>query len=44
MAALAKETGVPVPYGLAGLDQKPVRHTDVVDAAAMSEAVLEALK
>ena len=44
VAALAKETGVPVPYGLAGLDQKPVRHTDVVDAAAMSEAVLEALK
>ena len=44
VAALAKETDVPVPYGLAGLDQKPVRHTDVVDAAAMSEAVLEALK
>ena len=44
VAALAKETGVPVPYGLAGLDQKPVRHTGVVDAAAMLEAVLEALK
>ena len=44
VAALAKEPGVPVPYGLAGLDQKPVRHTGVVDAAAMSEAVLEALK
>lgn len=44
VAALAKETDVPVPYGLAGLDQKPVRHTGVVDAAAMSEAVLEALK
>ena len=44
VAALAKETGVPVPYGLAGLDQKPVRHTGVVDAAAMPEAVLEALK
>ena len=44
VAALAKETDVPVPYGLAGLDQKPVRHTDVVDAAAMPEAVLEALK
>ena len=44
VAALAKETDVPVPYGLAGLDQKPVRHTGVVDAAAMPEAVLEALK
>lgn len=44
VAALVKETGVPVPYGLAGLDQKPVRHTGVVDAAAMPEAVLEALK
>ena len=39
VAALAKETD-----GLAGLDQKPVRHTGVVDAAAMPEAVLEALK
>ena len=44
VAALAKETDVPVPYGLAGLDQKPVRHTGVVDAAAMPEAVLDALK
>ena len=44
VAALAKETDVPVPYGLAGLDQKPIRHTGVVDAAAMPEAVLEALK
>ena len=44
VAALAKETDVPVPYGLAGLDQKTVRHTGVVDAAAMPEAVLEALK
>ena len=44
VAALAKETDVPVPYGLAGLDQKSVRHTGVVDAAAMPEAVLEALK
>lgn len=44
VAALERETGVPVPYGLAGLDKKPVRHTGTVDVCAMPDAVLEALK
>lgn len=42
--ALAEETGVPVPYGLKDLDKKEIRHTGVVDADKMDEAVLEALK
>ena len=44
VAALEQATGVPVPYGLAGLDKKPVRHTGTVDVCAMPDAVLEALK
>ena len=44
VAALEQATGVPVPYGLAGLEKKPVRHTGTVDVCAMPDAVLEALK
>ena len=44
MKALAEKTGVPVPYGLKDLDKKEIRHTGVVDADKMDEAVLEALK
>lgn len=40
---LARETGVPVPKALEGLEQKPVRHKAVVDAAAMGDAVKAAL-
>ena len=42
--ALEKATGVPVPYGLAELDKKPVRHTGVVAADEMPDAVLQALQ
>ena len=44
VAALEQATGVPVPYGLAGLDKKLIRHTGIVDVSAMPDAVLEALK
>ena len=42
--ALEKETKVAVPYGLANLEERPVLHTGVCEAATMADAVLEALK
>lgn len=44
VAALAQKTGVEIPYGLKDLDKKPVIHTGVVEAEAMADAVMEALK
>ena len=44
VAALAKATGVEIPYGLKDLDKKPVLHKGTVDADKMADAVLEALK
>ena len=41
--ALEKATSVRVPQGLAGLENKPVRHQNVCAAAAMKDAVLESL-
>ncbi|WP_324825030.1 threonine synthase [Sinanaerobacter sp. ZZT-01] len=42
--ALNAKTGVRVPKGLTGLENKQVRHTGVVDKDALSEAVRESLK
>ena len=38
---LQAETGVPVPSGLAGLEDKPVRHKQVVDADDMLVAIAD---
>lgn len=42
--ALKEATGVEIPYGLMNLENKPVLHTGVVEAAQMPDAVREALK
>ena len=42
--AVAKATGVPVPYGLKDLESKPVLHDRVVAIPEMPQAVLDALK
>lgn len=42
--ALEKETGEPVPYGLRGLENKPVLHTGRVEADEMAAAVLSVLE
>ena len=44
MKALEKETGVKIPAGLRGLEEKPVLHKNVCSAEAMAEAVMDALK
>ena len=40
MAELHRLTGVPVPAGLAGLQEKEVRHSDVIDKEDMLDYVL----
>ena len=40
MRRLKELTGVPIPAGLSGLQEKPVLHTDVIDRDAMREYVL----
>jgi len=44
VAAIQKATGVPIPSGLVGLENKPIRHKDVVDVDQMAAAVKSALK
>ena len=44
MAQLNELTGVPVPKNLQGLDEKTVRHTDVVEADKMLDYVLTAAR
>jgi hypothetical protein len=34
-------TGAPVPAGLAGIFEKPVKHDDVIDIADMKSYVIE---
>lgn len=41
--AVNRETGVPVPYGLKGLEEKPVRHRDVIDVEEMADAVMKSV-
>ena len=42
--ALERHTDVKVPYGLKDLDQKPIRHTGLVDVPDMKSAVSTTLK
>ena len=42
--ALNKETGVRIPAGLFGLEEKPIRHTGVLEKDGIADAVLAALK
>ncbi len=44
ISALNAKTGVPVPKGLSGLENKKVRHTGVVNKDELSKAVRESLK
>lgn len=44
VAAIQKATGVPIPSGLVGLENKPILHKDVVDVDQMAAAVKSALK
>ena len=44
MAELHRLTGVPVPAGLAGLQEKEVRHSDVIDKEDMLDYVLRFVK
>jgi len=41
--ALFEKTGVNIPAGLQGLETRPVRHSGVIDADRMADAVREAL-
>ena len=42
--ALAAETGVRVPAGLKDLENKPVRHTGVIETDQMMQAVEDSVK
>ncbi|MBQ1489451.1 MAG: threonine synthase [Eubacterium sp.] len=42
--AVARETGVRVPAGLKGLDQKEIRHKGVIEISEMPQTVAEAVK
>ena len=42
--ALYEKTGVPVPAGLRDLEDKKIRHTDVIDVPEMPEAVYSSVK
>ena len=42
--ALNGETGVPIPAGLKGLEEKPVRHKGVIEKDRLEAAVLDSLK
>ncbi|MEN1758925.1 threonine synthase [Anoxynatronum sibiricum] len=41
---LHQKTGVPIPVGLKGLEEKPVRHKTTLDQSGIETAVLDALK
>lgn len=41
--AVNKTTGVPIPKGLQGLKEKPVRHNTVISVQEMKEAVRSSL-
>ncbi|MDD2484781.1 MAG: threonine synthase, partial [Eubacteriales bacterium] len=42
--ALNKETKVRIPAGLSGLEEKPVRHTGVLEKDGLAEAVIKVLR
>ncbi len=44
MEALSRMSGLPIPAGLSGLKEKPVRFTDVIGGSAIEDYVMEVIR
>ena len=44
MEALSRMSGLPIPKGLSGLKEKPVRFTDVIGGSAIEDYVMEVIR